>query len=121
MLYLKAKREDYLLRPCLTSTDILGLGVVSPLFNKLPHIIREFAIKPYFFAGTRMNKANGLGVQGMTGTDGEAIFYKLLILTLHRGKRRRSCGSVDACQYGRERYRFLLQNHPRPMLHIAGE
>jgi len=54
-----------------------------PFSDEGSHIFRQFAFEKQLFPGDRVDKADGLGVQGMPGANSEAIVDELPVLGKH--------------------------------------
>lgn len=52
---------------------------LSPLVNKLPHVVRPLTSEVHLLSRPWMHEAKGLGVQGLPRTHLEAVLYKGLI------------------------------------------
>ena len=54
-------------------------GVGPPLVDDGFDIFRQLAFEEYFFSGGRMGKSDGLGMEGLPGTKGEAVVHELAV------------------------------------------
>lgn len=54
-----------------------GVGIGPPFSDQQLHVFRKFAFEKHFLPGGRVDKADGLGMEGMPGADGETIVHKL--------------------------------------------
>ncbi len=69
-------------RGLIISEQLTGSGladIVPPFIQHGGEIFRQLRFVIHFPAGARMDEAEGLGVEGMTGHDGKAVFDKLLV------------------------------------------
>ena len=53
--------------------------VISPFPDELLHIVRQFTFEQHFFSCPGMYKTDGLGMEGMTGADSEAVVHELSV------------------------------------------
>ena len=53
------------------------MGVVLPLGDEGGHVGGEVAVEVHLLAGLGVDEAEGLGVQGLAGTQGEAVVDEL--------------------------------------------
>src|SRR5580692_4190000 len=65
------------------TSKALGGYISSPFRDQLIHVVGQFAFEQYFLSGAGMREAQCPGVEGMPGTDGEAIIDELLVLAEH--------------------------------------